>query len=242
MDEALTIVTRMEAYSGSTTGVNDDSSRECVRMVAAPFEHKNDVDDRIGKLEETVQNQKDEIAKLKSRSGHAQRPSGPHAPGSSGGGAQGGHTGGNAVGRNGGAVVTAAQPPEKPQWTSSQAVLPTARGPAATAGAGPTQPPWQPRAAATPLAPGEAVQSLPAGDAMGQFGAYIDGSPVGYGGAYPATFQRHRIRSLTRQVVGTTRPINVEGQGDSNNGPYLGVFVPGAIKETIGERSAQSLV
>jgi len=204
----LTIVTRMEAYSGSTTGVNDDSSRECVRMVAAPFEHKNDVDDRIGKLEETVQNQKDEIAKLKSRSGHAQRPSGPHAPGSSGNGAQGGHTGGNAVGRNGGAVVTAGQPPQQPQWTSPQAVLPTARGPAATAGAGPTQPPWQPRAAATPLAPGEAVQSLPAGYAMGQFGAYIDGSPVGYGGAYPAAGIPATPDTVTYPPGGWYNPAN----------------------------------
>jgi len=63
LDEALTIVTRMEAYSESIHMDEDNSDKKRVRVVSPVRE--TDADRRIRKLEELVAGQKCEIAQLR---------------------------------------------------------------------------------------------------------------------------------------------------------------------------------
>jgi len=66
LDEALAIVSRMEAYSASITDDDDGFSRRKVRVVAESPRHESETDKRIRSLEQTVSEQKREIQRLKS--------------------------------------------------------------------------------------------------------------------------------------------------------------------------------
>jgi len=63
LDDALTIATRMEVYSGENSGEDINADRRRVRVVSPARE--SDADRRIRNLEEYVERQKQEIRELK---------------------------------------------------------------------------------------------------------------------------------------------------------------------------------
>jgi len=197
LDEALTHVTRMEAYSGSATGEDNEPNRKCARVTTAPAEQENRADERIRKLEGIVREQYNEIHKLKTQAGRQPRSFEARTQGGGLGSRDNGCAGGHAAGRPGRATGTAT-PPQQPQWIPPQVIPPVGGGPMTAAGAVPQQQQWIPSQAVPPgyhgpmtsagavLQPPPWPQQLPAtstvlGEASGQTGARPGGYVMGRG-------------------------------------------------------------